>query len=65
MKKESVGYFVKPFVTTTLKKKHINELKDKIKEVISHAKTINADYEEVKSMRELLDNYLDSFDSPQ
>ena len=56
-------YYVTPYISTVLKKKHIEDLKGDVNNIISKAKNIKANYEEVKSVCEILESYLNSLDS--
>ena len=60
---KTATYYVKPLITTTLKKKHMNELKQDAEKIIAQAKIINADYEDVKPIFDLVDEYRKDLDS--
>jgi len=60
---DTTRYYVKPFTATSLKNKHITNLKNEVEEIINKAKNINANYEEIKPMRDLLEAYLNSLGS--
>ena len=57
------GYYVKPYVATKLKSKHIDTIKDNAEKMIAHAKSINAGYEEFKPIYDMLNEYMDSLSS--
>jgi len=50
-------------MATALKNKHINNLKDAVEEIINKAKSMNANYEEVKPIRDLIEDYFNSLGS--
>ena len=56
-------YYVKPLITTALKKKHMNDLKQDAEKIIAQAKIIQADYEDVKPIFDLVDEYRKVLDS--
>ena len=62
---DTTGYYVKPYTATALKNKHINNLKDAVEEIINKAKSMNANYEEVKPIRDLLEAYFNSLSSSE
>ena len=65
MNKGTSGYYVKPLVTTALKQKHMDDLKQEAEKIIARAKTVKANYEDVKPIFDLLDEYRKYLDSEQ
>lgn len=56
--KTGVGYFVKPFVSSKLRKKHIGECKNDLTDVIGYCLSLDFSKEEVlKMVKEILSNY--------
>jgi len=65
MNKGTAGYYVKPLISTTLKKKHISELIKEAEKIAAHAKTIKADYDDIKPICDLFNELLNSIESEQ